>query len=61
MKNLTFENDLDGAKLNQRARYLGQSQRSFRSKVAGQTLSHTHRTGCSIRATKVVGKNRTST
>jgi len=44
---LTFKRNLDGVKMNQHARYLG--QRSFYSKVIVQT----HR----ALTTKVVGKN----
>ena len=52
---LTFDSDLDSAKMNQRAKYLGQT--SFSSKIIAWTYRHTHPTNRSTWTTKVVGKN----
>jgi len=51
---LTFELDVDGVKVNQRAKYI--DQMSFSLKV--RTHGHTHRVDCSTWTTKVVGSKR---
>jgi len=51
---LTFEYDLDNAKLNSYAKYL--NQRSSSLKISVQTHRHKHPTDCSTRTIKVMGK-----